>query len=107
MPLPPMTPEQRAAGLEKAKAANAERAQVKADLKSGDATLAEVIAAAQASDAVGKMKVSAVLRALPGVGDAKAAKLMAELGIDGKRRLRGLGDRQRAALEEKFAAAGA
>jgi len=107
MPLPPMTPEQRAAGLEKAKAANAERAKVKSDLKSGAVTLAGVIAAAEGSDAIGKMKVSAVLRALPGVGDAKASKVMAELGIDGKRRLRGLGDRQRAALEEKFAAADA
>lgn len=107
MALPVMTPEQRAAGLLKAKAANAERAKVKADLKNKTITLADVIAAADGSDVIGRMKVSAVLQALPGVGKVRAAKFMQDNGIDGKRRLRGLGSSQRAALEALFTPADA
>jgi hypothetical protein len=107
MALPPMTPEQRAAGLEKAKAANAERARVKDDLKNRVITIADVIAAADGSDVIGRMKVSAVLQALPGIGKARAAAAMSTLGIDPARRLRGLGDRQRAGLGELFAPEGA
>jgi ribosomal protein S13 len=48
------------------------------------------------------MKVSALLEALPKVGKVKAQEIMTELEIAPTRRLRGLGDRQRKALLEKF-----
>lgn len=99
---PVMTPEQRAEGLRKAALANAERRKVKDDLKAGAITLPDVIAAIDGNDVIGKMKVSALLQALPGVGKVTAEKFMASHGIDGKRRLRGLGERQRAALEAQF-----
>jgi ribosomal protein S13 len=51
---------------------------------------------------LGKMKVSALLEALPKVGKVKAQEIMTELEIAPTRRLRGLGDRQRKALLEKF-----
>jgi signal recognition particle GTPase len=98
-----MTPEQRASALEKAKAAGAERKKVKDGLKSGELTLAGALRSAGAVDAVGKMKVSALLQALPGVGKVKAAQVMKEIGIPENRRLRGLGERQRAALEQELA----
>jgi hypothetical protein len=47
---------------------------------------------------VKKTKVTALIKALPGYGPAKAAKLMADAEIDENRRIGGLGDRQRAAL---------
>ena len=105
MVLPIMTPEQRADALAKAKLANAERAQVKADLKRGALTLADVLGQAETSDVIGRMKVSALLQALPGVGKVRAAKVMQGNGIADNRRLRGLGAGHRAALEEEFASA--
>ena len=44
----------------------------------------------------------ALLEALPKVGKVKAQEIMTELEIAPTRRLRGLGDRQRKALLEKF-----
>jgi hypothetical protein len=95
-----MTPEQRAEALAKAKSANAERARVKADLKSGAAALADVLGEAAESDVIGRMRVLALLQSLPGVGKARAEKAMERIGIDEKRRLRGLGANQQAALIE-------
>ncbi len=73
MALPPLTPEQRAAALEKAAVARRERAAVKNRLKYAQGSLSEVIADGKDNDIVGKMKVSALLESLPGVaGSARA-----------------------------------
>ena len=67
MPQPPsLTPEQRHAALEKAARARHERAEIKDHLKSGRVTLQELLVKAESDDIVGKMKVLAVLEALPG-----------------------------------------
>lgn len=102
MALPTLTPEQRSAALEKAAEARKARAEVKTKLKDGDITLSKVLEDGQSDDIVGKMKVSAVLEALPGVGKVKAAQTMEELGISDTRRVRGLGTNQVAALESRF-----
>ncbi len=102
MPLPPLTPEQRAAALEKAALARRERAVVKNRLKYEHGSLAEVIDEARHNDVVGKMKVSALLESLPGVGKVRAAQIMDEIGISVSRRLRGLGEHQARALVERF-----
>jgi len=102
MSLPAMTDEQRAETLEKAAAARKERAAAKADLGKGTTTLAAVLYD-EASPLQGA-KVSEVLRALPGIGNAKAASLMTEIGIRANRRVKGLGKVQRKALAERFAA---
>ena len=103
MPLPPMTPEQRADALAKAALVRAERKDVKDRLKNSTLTLAEVIKDARTSDVTGGMKVSAVIQSLPGMGKVKTAHLMGRLGIAENRRVRGLSERQRAALETVFA----
>ncbi|GAA2248009.1 integration host factor, actinobacterial type [Rarobacter faecitabidus] len=102
MALPQLTPEQRAEALERAAAARAVRAQVKQDLKSGSTTISKVIAKGKSDDAVGKLRVSALLEALPGVGKVRAQVLLEEYGIAQSRRVRGLGPRQVAALVERF-----
>ena len=102
MALPPLTPEQRAAALEKAAAARRERAAVKNRLKHSGASLVEVLKEGQTNEAIGKMKVSAVLESLPGVGKVGARKMMVGLGISESRRVRGLGTNQLAALEREF-----
>jgi len=99
MALPVMTPEMSAAALEKAREARAARAELKDKLKRGEVTLPEALKAGVAA----KMKVSALVGALPGMGKVTTAHLMDSLGIAGNRRVRGLGANQRAALEKAFA----
>ena len=100
---PVLTEEQRKAALEKAAQARRVRAELKDRLKMGSITLGEVLDQAAEDEIVGKTKVLAVLESLPGVGKVKARRLMEEIGIAESRRLRGLGDQQRAALLEHFA----
>jgi hypothetical protein len=100
--LPPLTPDQRAAALEKAAKARKDRAEVKNNLKRGGTTLPAVLKQGQSDDVIGKMKVSALLEAMPGVGKVRARQIMERLGIAESRRVRGLGANQRTALENEF-----
>lgn len=102
MALPELTEEQRAAALEKAAAARRARAELKERLKRGGTNLAEVLDNADHDETLGKMKVSALLEALPGVGKIRAQQTMERLEIASSRRLRGLGERQRRALLAEF-----
>ena len=81
MALPPLTPEQRAAALEKAALARKARAELKVRLKSSGTSLADVLASGETDEAIGKMKVVAVLESLPGVGKVRAQRLMEKLEI--------------------------
>jgi len=100
--LPPLTDEERAAALEKAAAARRERAELKNRLKRGDTTLKQMLNNAETEELLSRMKVSELLRALPSVGSTKAKAIMKELEIAPSRRVRGLGERQRTALLNKF-----
>lgn len=102
MALPQLTPEQRAAALEKAAQARKARAELKEKLKKGETDIQAVLKKADEDEILGKMKVSALLEALPKVGKVKAQEIMKELEIAPTRRLRGLGERQRRALLERF-----
>ena len=100
--LPQLTDEQRKAALEKSAEARKARAELKASLKGGGTTLKDVLDKADTDEIIGKTKVSALLEAMPKVGKVKAREIMEELEIAQTRRLRGLGDRQRRALLERF-----
>jgi hypothetical protein len=103
MPQPPvLTPEQREAALAKAAEARRARAELKERLKMGSLTLPQLFSQADDDDHVGKMKVLAVLEALPGVGKVKARRTMEEIGIADTRRVRGLGEQQKKALLSAF-----
>ena len=102
MALPQLTDEQRKEALAKAAEARKARAELKEQLKRGDISLKEVLAKASSDEIIGKTKVSALLESLPKVGKGKAKEIMDELEIAQTRRLRGLGDRQRRALLERF-----
>lgn len=102
MALQPLTPEQRSAALEKAFEARQARASVKSELKDGKVTLNEVLTKAESDEAVSKMKVVDLLRAIPGVGERRAHAIMEDIGIATSRRIKGLGVHQKAALLEKF-----
>ena len=102
MALPPLTPEQRAAALAKAAVARRERAAAKNRLKYSQGSLADVIQEGRDNEIIGKMKVSALLESMPGVGRIRARQIMDEVGISETRRVRGLGTNQIAALIERF-----
>jgi hypothetical protein len=93
---PTLTPEQRAAALEKAKEARAARADIKGRLKMGSLSLKSALESDDPN--IGKLKVKSLLESLPGVGKVKAAKVMDEIGIADNRRIQGLGTQQRQAL---------
>ena len=90
MAIPQLSPEERQAALEKAKAARIKRAEVRDDLKSGKLTLEKVLEMKN-DPVVGRMKVSTLIETL-----------MKELQIAESRRLRGLGERQQTALLERL-----
>lgn len=106
MALPPLTPEQRAEALQRATAARRARAAARRELGAAGAAvptvLATIIERADTDDAIGKMRVAALLEAIPGIGKIRAAALMDRLNISASRRVRGLGANQRAALAEAF-----
>ena len=106
MTLPNLSPEQRIAALEKAAEVRKARAELKEQLKQGKTTLAEVLDRAEEDAVVGKLRVSDVLKAMPGIGKIRAEQIMEKLKIAERRRLKGLGDQQRKALLGEFAAGG-
>ncbi len=101
MPLPTLTDEQRREALAKAAEARKKRAELKEKLKTGKTALQDVLQM-RGDVIVGKMKVSAVLESLPGVGKVRARKLMERLDISVSRRVRGLGAKQKEALLREF-----
>jgi hypothetical protein len=79
MALPALSPEQRQEALAKAREARAARSALLAGLKAGTLTLAGVLG--RDDDLARKTKVAQVIRALPGVGKARAAAIMERAGI--------------------------
>lgn len=102
--LPPITPEQRAEALEKARVVRKARGDIREGLRTGSLTMAGVLDQAD-GDVVGKMKVTALLTSMPGVGPVRAKQIAERLGIADGRRVRGLGPNQAAALKAEFEAA--
>ena len=103
MNLKPLTDDERTRAREKATAARSVRADIKAKIKTGEMSVEEVILSRSSEEAVGRLKVMDLLRALPGVGERRAAGIMATVGIAPTRRVRGLGVHQRKALIELLA----
>ena len=96
-----LTEADRAVALEKAREARSKRAAVREKLKRGEITLAQAIDMGD-DPVIGRMKVSALIKALPGYGKAASEKIMEELDIYEGRRLSGLGKRQREALLKRL-----
>lgn len=95
---PKITDEQRDAALARATEVRVERGRCLRAIKAGEmrpeAFLAE-------SPVAATTRVRRFIESWPGYGRAKAAALMAELGIPEGRRIRGLGRRQRQALVDR------
>ena len=92
-----LKPGERQAGRLKSLRLKAERKAIRQQLRTGQMTLAQVLA--RDDQAAGGMRGMTVLKALPGVGKATAPKLLREAGIDPGHLVRGLtaGQRERLA----------
>lgn len=102
-PIPPkMTDEQRAMAAQRSSELRIERAQIKADLKAGNVTLAQALE----YEAAQRMLVRELIAALPNYGSTRAGAVMEHLRISPIRRVAGLGPKQKAALLERFAKQG-
>jgi hypothetical protein len=104
--VPQLTPQQRQAALEKAAAARRQRAEVKNRLKHSGTSLNDVLELGTSNEVIGKMKVLDLLQSMPGLGKVRARQLMNKIGISETRRVRGLGNKQVAALQAEFEARG-
>jgi ribosomal protein S13 len=102
---PPLTPEQRKAARLKAVQLAGERKMIRARLQAGEETLAQALA--RNGEAAMRMRTETLLLALPGIGGAKARRLMAAAGIDGGPRVGGLTAGQRERLVAGVAAVNA
>ena len=102
MSLPDLTPEQRQAALAKAKEVRLARSALLREVRTGRKTAADVLAQADSDPVAGKLKVSSLLKSIPGVGPISARRLMERLDIIPNRRCRGLGPKQRNLLLEEL-----
>lgn len=99
---PELSDEQRAAALARAVEARRVRAETKELLKNGTITLAELLERAEEDELIGRIKVKSLLASMPGTGKVKSKRLMEKYDIADNRRVRGLGERQRAGLLSEF-----
>ncbi|GAB3623152.1 integration host factor, actinobacterial type [Mariniluteicoccus endophyticus] len=106
MTIPPLSDEQLQAARQAATRARRRRAEVKAQLRTGELTFAQVMEVAAIDDVVAHIKVVDVLKTMPRVGEKRAVDLMERLDIAQNRRLRGLGPHQIRGLMDEFAKKG-
>lgn len=99
---PRRSPEAVASARQKALEARRTRAEVKQRVRSGATSPSDVLDLAftdtELGRAVARMTVGDLLLSLPGTGHVLADRTLVQLGISGERRLRALGEHQRAAL---------
>lgn len=102
-PTPPRrTAVEREAALAKAAHARTVRADLKGEVAAGCVDLPEVFRRADEDEVVANIKLLTLLEAIPNIGKIRSRRLLADLGISEKRRLRGVGDRQRERLVERL-----
>ncbi len=103
---PVLTEAERAAALAKARSSRADRARIKAEVKAGNLTVAQVIDMAIDDEAIAKMRVCELLESISGVGKVRAVATLDRLGISRTRRIMGLGHHQRSLLIKEFSIPG-
>jgi len=100
--IPQLTTEQLQAARAAATLARRQRADLKAGVRSGAITLSKALDSAMGDDVLAHVKVVDLLKALPRVGEKRAAAVMERLDIAPNRRIRGLGRHQIAELKAEF-----
>ncbi|MFE5550259.1 integration host factor, actinobacterial type [Streptomyces sp. NPDC056534] len=96
MVTPSLTRAQRAEATRRAVALRRERASLLQNLGQGRENLQEVLE--RKDEVVGRIRVQTLLKALPGIGPIRSLRLMRQAGISERRRVTGLGPRQKERL---------
>lgn len=94
---PALDDDARARGRQLALEARRRRAEIKRQLAAGG-SVGEVLALRANDPAVARMKARDLIEACPGIGEARATRILTDCQIAESRRLRGLGEHQVAAL---------
>ena len=102
MTIPQLTTEQLQAARAAATEARRRRAELKGELRTGKIGLSKALDTAAGDDVLAHVKVVDLLKALPRVGEKRAAQVMERLEIAPNRRIRGLGRHQVAGLKAEF-----
>ena len=102
MAIPTLSPEQLQSARSAATQARSARADFKNRLRRGELTLGQALDQAAGDDVLAHIKVVDLLKALPRVGEKRAAAIMERLDIAPNRRVRGLGRHQIAGLKKEF-----
>ena len=102
MALPPTTPELLARANAARAEAQATRKDIQDRLNSGALKVEYVLDRVDTNKAIGRWHLKVMLESLPGIGHAKAAQIMHDIGADPDKRLKGLGSNQKQALREMF-----
>ena len=102
MAIPTLSPEQLQAARQAATQARRARAELKEQVRTGSLPLGQALDIASKDDVLAHVKVVDLLKALPRVGDKRAAEIMERLEIAANRRVRGLGRHQVAGLKAEF-----
>jgi len=100
--IPQLTTEQLEAARAAATEARRRRAELKTKVRLGQLTLSQAIDTAAEDDVLAHVKIVDLLKALPRVGEKRAAQVMERLDIAPNRRIRGLGRHQVAGLKAEF-----
>lgn len=90
---PTLTNEQREHARAAAMRARRERAAIRAALREGRASATQVLQST--NDAQMRMKVSDLLRSVPGIGPIRCARILERAGVAPSKRVGGLTSRQR------------
>jgi ribosomal protein S13 len=75
---------------------------LKDKVRSGELSLAKALEKAEKDEVLSHLKVVDLLKAIPRVGERRAAQVMESLSIAPNRRVRGLGRLQVAGLKAEF-----
>lgn len=100
--IPALSAEQLQAARQAATDARRARADLKLRVRSGELSLAQALELAKDDETLAHVRVVDLLKALPRVGDKRAAEILERHDIAPNRRLRGLGKHQMAGLMGEF-----
>lgn len=102
MAIPKLSPEQLQAARKAATESRRKRAEFKEKVRSGKFSFSKALDAALADEVLAHIKVVDLLKAIPRVGEKRAAEIMEQYRIAENRRIRGLGRKQIAGLRAEF-----
>ena len=102
MAIPKLSAEQLTAARQAATDARRARAELKNKVRTGELTLSQAIDLGEKDDILAHVRVIDLLKALPRVGEKRAAEIMERHDIAPNRRIRGLGKHLVAGLKSDF-----